>query len=106
MEDITRVSPHILRRPLEGDREALAEITTEGARALLVFADRDSALEFTDHTPGPFSGSQVVPVSPAEISEVCARHGLGLCALYSFLEPGDLSVVQTEALPMILEAAE
>jgi hypothetical protein len=107
----SRASPHIIRlRPLEGGGEAAEEITTEGARALLVFADRESAEEFAEEfaaqTPGGFSGGEAVPVSPAEISEVCARHGIGLCALFSFVEPGDLSVVSVEALPMILEATE
>jgi hypothetical protein len=103
----SRASPHIIRlRPLEGGGEAAEEITTEGARALLVFADRESAEEFAAQTPGGFSGGEAVPVSPAEISEVCARHGIGLCALFSFVEPGDLSVVSVEALPMILEATE
>ena len=105
MEDTSRMSPHILRRTVgAGDREAVADVTVEGARALLVFADGKGAAEFMDRTPGAFAESEAVPVSPAEISETCARHGIGLCALFSFLEPGDLSVVSVEAIPEVFEA--
>ncbi len=106
MEDTRRVDPHILRRPLEGEREAVADVTLEGTRALLVFADGESAEEFTVRTPGTFSDCEVVPISPAEISGVCANHGLALVALYGFLDPEDLSVVSVEAVPDIFGAVE
>lgn len=106
MEDTYRVQPHILRRPLEGDREAVADVTVEGTRALLVFGDGESAGEFTARTPGTFSDCEVLPVSPAKISEVCANHGLALVALYGFLDPGDLSVISVEAIPEIFGAVE
>ncbi len=106
MEDTTRVSPHILRRPLEGGREAVADVTVEGTGALLVFGDGQSAEEFTARTPGTFSDCEVVPVSPGEISETCARHGLALVALYGFIDPGDLSVISVEAVAEIFGAVE
>jgi hypothetical protein len=100
MED-SRVCPHILRRPLKGKREAVADVTVEGTRALLVFADGEAAGEFMDRTPGTLADSEAVPVSPAEISGVCANHGLALVALYGFPDPGDLSVMSVEAVPWI-----
>jgi hypothetical protein len=106
MEDTTRVSPHILRRPIGEDRETVATVDVDGSRALLVFADGESAGEFVGRTPGQFFDCQPTAVDLEGLSGVCARHGLGLCALFSFVEPGDLSVVSVEALPMILEAAK
>ncbi len=105
MED-SRACLHILRRPLEGEREAVADVTVEGARALLVFADGEDAGEFMDRTPGTLSDSEAVPVSSAEISGVCANHDLALVALYGFIDPGDLSVISVEAVPEILGAVE
>ncbi len=106
MQDTPQVEPHILRRPLAGGEEAVAEITSEGARALLVFADGEDAREFMDRTPGTFADSEAVPVPPGEICETCARHGLALVALYGFIDPGDLSVISVEAVREIFGAVE
>jgi len=101
------VNPTIVRRPLGGDREEVATITTEGTRALLVFADPEGAGEFIERTPGSFAESEVVEVSPEDIEGVCANHGLGFVGVYGFLEPTDLSIVSAESAPLLFsEVAE
>jgi len=107
MEDSYAVSPHILRRPLGEDKEAVATIPTkeDEGRSLLVFADSAGA-ESLGIRAGFREGFEVTPVTPEEISSACARHGLALVALYGFLGPGDLSVLSVEVVREIFEAVE
>lgn len=94
MDERSTTRPHILE-----DGEAVADVTVDGSRALLVFVDGESAGEFAERVP--IVSGRPVAVSSAEISETCARHGLALVALYGFVEPEDLSVVSVELLPEI-----
>ncbi len=97
------VSPHILRRPLGDDKEVVATVPSEGARALLVFGDSTGAESFGVDVG--YEGFEAVSVSPEEISEVCANHGIGLVALYEILEPQDLSVLPVQVIEDIFEEA-
>lgn len=90
---------YILRRALDGERESVVDVTVDGARALLVFADRLEAGEYAAHWTSPRHTPTAVP--PAEISETCARHGLALVALRGYTEPESVDVVSVEALPLI-----
>jgi hypothetical protein len=101
MEDTYRVAPHILRQTLDSEREAVVKVSVDGHRALLVFRTADSAGGFTAHTLGTFSDSEAVPVSLADISEVCAKHGLVLVALYGMLEPEDSNILSVEVVPEV-----
>jgi hypothetical protein len=96
MEDSYRVAPRILRQTLDSEREAVVNVSVDGHRALLVFGTAESAGGFIAHTLGTSSDSEAVPVSPADISEVCAKHGL--VALYGMLEPEDLSILSVEVV--------
>jgi hypothetical protein len=91
------VSPHILRRPLGDDKEVVATVPSEGARAVLVFGDSTGAESFG------YEGFEAVPISPEELSEVCANHGIGLVALYGILEPQDLSILSVQVIGEVFE---
>jgi hypothetical protein len=100
MEDTYRVQPHILRRVLDDEREEVAEISLDGSRALLVFANRPEASTFETRMR---AGVEPTAVSPEEISEVCVNHGLALVALYGFQEPEHVDVVSVEVLEDLFE---
>jgi hypothetical protein len=100
----TTVKPHILRRPLGGDEEAVATVPGSPGRALLVLRDKRAAESFG--VRAELEEFETRAVSPEEIAETCARHALVLVALYEILEPGDLSVLSVEVISEIFEEAE
>jgi hypothetical protein len=95
----TIVNPHILRRPLGDDNEAVVTVPTGPGRALLVLRDATAAQVFGERAG--MEDFEAHPVAPAEISEVCARHDLALVALYGVMEPEDVSVFSPEVVSEI-----
>ncbi len=95
------VQPHILRRPLDGERGEVVTVPADPGRALLVLPSEAAAESFGELVG--FDADAVTPVAPDEIERVCAGHDLALVGLYGFTEPGELDIVSAETVAEAFE---
>ena len=74
MQDQQTVSPHLLRRGVDGGREQIAVATVDGIDALIVPVSEECARGVIGATG--FEGMEARAATVEEIEAVCASYGL------------------------------